>query len=96
MSPSAMPLTPTISRCVLQGTWAQATGTCTFVDDKLNYWPTASGVPYDCICQLKSAPTEWAPALSCVDGGGAAIRGSDMVAPLPPACRARDGDTYQL
>lgn len=73
------------------GTWVQDNRRCEFADATLAFFRTAAGGPYDCLCEAAGAPLEWAPALSCMEGAGAAIREA-----APPACRVRDGAEYRM
>lgn len=72
------------------GTWSQGSRGCEYVDAGQAYRSTAAGEAYDCVCAMAAAPLEWAPALGCMDGGGAAIRDA-----APPACRVWNGATQE-
>lgn len=71
------------------GTRSKDLQRCEYVDAGQVFRSTAPGEPFDCICKSKDQWwLEWHPSLSCMDGGGAAIRDA-----APPACRVWDSPT---
>lgn len=67
------------------GTWSQAVGRCDYAISQGVFQRTAPGEAFDCVCYMASIRLEWASALGCMAGGGAAIREA-----APPACRVID------